>query len=103
VQDKTEATIMKLNLLVQPYRERKIHFFHTLSDFIDFSEQPLSSDVAESMIEHTRSLASQLRPYFSLCPEKEDWMKTLFLDSEYEPPSVEGEQLSSSPVIQRSK
>jgi hypothetical protein len=40
------------------------------SDFIDFSEQPLSSDLAESMIEHIRSLASQLHLYFPLCPEK---------------------------------
>jgi hypothetical protein len=57
---------------MQPYQERKIHknSFDTLSDFIDFSEQPLSSDFAESMIEHMRSLASQLRLYFPFCPEK---------------------------------
>jgi hypothetical protein len=47
------------------------------------------------MIEHMRSLASQLRLHFPLCPEKEkiDWMKTTFLDSEYKLPSVEEEQL----------
>jgi hypothetical protein len=45
------------------------------------------------MIEHMRSLVSQLRLYFQLCPEKRhDWMKTPFLDSEYELFSVE-EQL----------
>jgi hypothetical protein len=32
--------------------KEKYDSFHTLSDFIDFSEQHLSSDVAESMIEH---------------------------------------------------
>jgi hypothetical protein len=41
-----------------------------LSDFTDFSQQTLYSDVAESMIEHMRSMASQLRLYFPLCPEK---------------------------------
>jgi hypothetical protein len=41
-----------------------------LTDLIDFSEQPLSNDVAESMIEHMSSLASQLHPYFPLFPEK---------------------------------
>jgi hypothetical protein len=76
--------------VVQPYREKKIHPFDTLSDFIDFSEQPLCSDVAESM----SSLASQLSLHFPLCSgKKKDWMKTPFLDSEYELPSVEGEQL----------
>jgi hypothetical protein len=57
----------RIKFVVQPYRERKIHSFDTLSDFIDFSEL-LSSDVAESMIEHNRSLASELRLYFPLCP-----------------------------------
>jgi hypothetical protein len=51
----------EVKFVVQPYRERKINFFDTLSDFIDFSQQSLYSDVAESMIEHMRSLASQLR------------------------------------------
>jgi hypothetical protein len=72
VQDKIEAIINKLNLWCNRIEKEKYDFFHTLSDFIDFSEQPLSSDTAESMIEHTcmRSLASQLRLYFPLCPEK---------------------------------
>ena len=52
-----------------------------LSDFIDSSEQPLSSDVAESMIEHMRSLASQLRLYFPFGLENNDWMKNPFVDS----------------------
>ena len=93
VQDKIEATIKKLNLWCNRVEKGKYNSFHTLSDFIDFSEQPLPSDVAESMIEHMRSLASQLRQYFPLCLEKNDWMKTPFLDSEYELPSVEEEQL----------
>jgi hypothetical protein len=52
---------------MQPYRERKIHSFDKLSDF---SEEPLYSDVAEIMTEHMRSLVSQLRLYFALCPQK---------------------------------
>jgi hypothetical protein len=59
----------EVKFVVQPYRERKIHFFDTLSDFIDFSERLLSSDVAENMVERM-SLASQLRLYFLLCPER---------------------------------
>jgi 2-keto-4-pentenoate hydratase len=59
VQDKTEATIKKLNLWCNRIEKEKYDSFHMLSDFIDFSE-PLSSDVAESMIEHMRSLVSQL-------------------------------------------
>jgi hypothetical protein len=70
VQDEIETTIRKLNLWCNRIEKEKYDSFHTLSDFIDFSEQPLSSDVAESMIEHMRSLASQLRLYFPLCPEK---------------------------------
>jgi hypothetical protein len=39
---------------MQPYRKRKIDSFDTLSDSINFSEQPHYSDDAESMIEHMR-------------------------------------------------
>jgi hypothetical protein len=70
VQDKIEATINKLNLWCNRIEKEKYDSFHTLSYFIDFSEQPLSSDVAECIIEHIRSLASQLRLYFPLCSEK---------------------------------
>jgi hypothetical protein len=71
-----------------------------LRDSIDFNEEPLSSDVAESMIEHMRSLASQLRLYFPLCPEKKNnWMKTPFLDSEYELPSVEEQLIELFPSL----
>jgi hypothetical protein len=50
-----------------------------LSDLIDFNEQPLSCDVPESMIEHMSSLASQLRLYFPLFPEKKKTgLKLLF-------------------------
>jgi hypothetical protein len=70
VQDKIEATIKNLNLWCNRIEKEKYDPFHTLSYFIDFSEQPLSSDVAESMIEHMMLLASQLRLYFPLCPEK---------------------------------
>jgi hypothetical protein len=90
VQDKIEATTKKLNLWCNHIEKGKYDSFHKLSDFFDFSEQRLYSDVAESMIEHMRSLASELRLYFPLCPEKKDWMKT---PSEYELPSVEGEHL----------
>jgi hypothetical protein len=58
--------------VVQPYPERKIHSFDTLSDFIDFSEQPFSSDVAESMIEHMKSSASKLRLYYPFCSEEKN-------------------------------
>jgi hypothetical protein len=70
VQDKIEATIKKLNLWCNRIEKEKYDSFHTLSDFIDFSEQPLSSDVTESIIEHMRSLASQVCLYFPLCPQK---------------------------------
>jgi aminopeptidase-like protein len=70
VQDKIEATIKKLNLWCSRIKKGKYDSFHTSSDFIDFSENPHSSDVAESMIEHMMSLASQPRLYFPLCPEK---------------------------------
>jgi hypothetical protein len=93
VQDKIEAAIKKLNLWCNRIEKEKYDSFHTLSDFIDFGEQPLSSDVAECMIENMRTWASQIRLYLPLCPEKNDWMKTPFLDSEYELPSVEEEQL----------
>jgi hypothetical protein len=89
VQDKIQATFKKLKLWCNRIEEKKYDSFHMLSEL---SEQPLSSDVAESVIEHMRSLASQ-HLYFPLCPEKNDWMKTPFLDSGYELPFVEGEQL----------
>lgn len=93
VQDKIEATIKKLNLWCSRIEKGKYDSFHMLSDFIDSSEQPLSSDVAESMIEHMRSLASQLRLYFPFGLENNDWMKNPFVDSEFELPSAEEEQL----------
>jgi hypothetical protein len=94
VQDKIEATIKKLNLWCNSIEKEKYDSFHTLSDFIDFGEQPLSSDVAESVIEILWSWAYHLRLYFPLClGKKTDWMKTPFLDAEYELPSVEEEQL----------
>jgi hypothetical protein len=46
VQDKIEARIKKLNLWCNSIEKEKYDSFQTLSDFIDFSEQPLSSDVA---------------------------------------------------------
>jgi hypothetical protein len=49
VQDKIEATIKKLKLWYNHIEKGKYDSFHTLSDFIDFSEQPLSSDVAENI------------------------------------------------------
>jgi hypothetical protein len=61
VQDEIEPRIKKLNLWCNRIEKGKYDFFRTLSDFIDFSKQPLSSDVAESIIEYMRSLASQLR------------------------------------------
>jgi hypothetical protein len=69
----------EVTFVAQPYRERKIHSLDTLSVFIDFSQQPLYSDVAESMIERMRSLASQLRLYFPLGPEKKKRLDENFL------------------------
>lgn len=93
VQDKIEATIKKLNLWCSRLEKGIFDSFQTLTDFIEFSEQPLSGDFVESVIEHMRSLASQLRIYFPHCPEKNDWMKNPFVDSEYELPYDEEEQL----------
>jgi hypothetical protein len=94
----------EVKFVVQPYRERKIHFFETLNYFIDLSEQPLSSDVAESMIAHMRSLASQLHLYFSLCPEKKTtgW-KLPFLTRNMNFLLSKENSLSSCPVIRCSK
>jgi hypothetical protein len=70
VQDKMEAILKKLNLWCNHIEKGKYDSFHTLRDFTDFNEHPLSRDVAENMIEHMRPVESQLRLYFPLCPEK---------------------------------
>jgi hypothetical protein len=70
VEDKIDATIKKLNLWWNYTEKEKYDSFDMLSDFLYFCEEPLYSDVAVSMIEHMKSLASQLRLYFPLCPEK---------------------------------
>jgi hypothetical protein len=45
VQDEIEATFKKLNLWCNCIEKGKYNSFDTFSDLINFSEQPLSSDV----------------------------------------------------------
>ena len=54
MKDQIEVTIKKLKLWRDRSEKGKFDCFHKLKDLIDFSEQPLFSDNAESIIEHMR-------------------------------------------------